>query len=207
MARDLYPTGGDVGQFLTDSKLKHAGLDLGSAALLGREVVERETDRVFLAVSATREFDPPVGNNGVLDLGVDLVSLSSLTYGGTAWTAGTDYRLQPVNATVEGKPFSMIRFNRRWQSPLPFSQQGSLVITGLWGYSAKIPEDVWQAMRAAAAVTLLPAISFGLTRGLVSWSDEDTTENYGKDPLGNLAATWGAIRSGAIARYKRVAVG
>lgn len=201
MARENYPTGNDVAALLSDAGLTYSGLDANSAALAGRERVESETGRVFLAVAGTRVFDPPTGWNGVLDLGADLLSLTSISYDGTAFAAGTDYRL------VGSAPHSLIRFARRWSAPLPFSLMDSVSIVGVWGYGTSLPEEVWQAMRAAAVLSLLPAIERGLTGGLIEWADEDTREKYGDDPLGTLAAGWQSSVDGVLSRYRRVAVG
>ena len=207
MSREQYPTGGDVEAFLAQAGLTSGGLDVNGAAQAGREAFESATDRRFLAVAGMREFDPPVAASGVLELGTDLLSVTSVTYGGVTWTAGTEYRLLPANAAAEGRPYRCLALNRRWAAPLPFSLQGAIQITGSWGYGARIPEEVWEAMRATAALTLLPAISRGLTGGLVSWSDADVHEQYGEDPLSTLTSVWGTIRDSAVTRYRRVAVG
>lgn len=208
MPRSAYPTADDLLGFLEGAGLTVSDTlqdYLETAAEAGRQAIEHATGRVFLAVTETRSFDPPVSRNGVLDLQADLLSLSGVSYNGSAFTAGTDYRLLPGNRAA-GQPYSALSFLRRWASPLPFSLQGSLSLTGVWGYSEQIPDDVWLAMCAAGAAQLVPQISLGLRKGLIRWSEKDRSEQYGT-ANSELGDRWQAMQNGVIARYKRVAVG
>lgn len=87
-----------------------------------------------------------------LQLSNDLVSITTLktdddgdgTYE-TTWTANTDYQLQPLNASLQSRPYRRIVAVGGKTFPLvPLPDPPSVQINGTWGWSA-IPDDVREA--------------------------------------------------------------
>jgi len=136
----------------------------------GIEQIENRLGRHFLAGRATdnteigattRYFNPPLAYDPVLLFGPfgELASLTSVIYqpassNPTTYTLDTHFWLLPEGAPGWGRPYYGLRFKQRWWDPAPYSMTKALQITGLWGYGTSIPVDVWNAMRAAAALQL-----------------------------------------------------
>jgi hypothetical protein len=62
-----------------------------------------------------------------------------------AWTEGVDYQLEPLNATVDGKPYEVIRALRA-QFP---AHSGAVSVTARFGWTAVPPEVVEAAVLLA----------------------------------------------------------
>lgn len=217
MARTAYPTAGDLQVLLTASgvllDLSAGGLiylDLEGAVTAARQQFEELTGRTFLAYSQARRYDSPVNLRGILDLRADLLSLESVTAGGTALVSGRDFVLGPANADLNGRPWSWIEFIQLFRSGLSPQIRQDIRVTGSWGYSAQVPEDVWQAILAGAAARVAPQIALGISRGLLLWREGDVMEEYGRTPgttpLVAEAGMWVTQFGAAAARYRRVAV-
>jgi hypothetical protein len=220
MPQSAYPTMIDLGAWLQDAGFTAAAvanLDLETAAAAGIATFEQAVGRRMLATTQTREFDLPSHPRGILDLRADLASLTSVTVSGTAQVLNTDVRLREPNAADEGRPYWGLQFYRRfYPTSYPLAAWGQVVVTGLWGYAATIPDDVWQAMLAAAGLSLFPYLAQEFSRGAITYKEQDVTEEYGKDPMGSFRDNWslalygppgpGGIQgcSGVVGRYRRV---
>ncbi len=94
--------------------------------------------RFFYPLTTSRYFPYPNeqgARSGRLWLDQDLISITSFTSGGVT-IPPSNYFLEPANS---GPPYSSIEINRNTSSALssnPGTSQRSLVITGVWGYSA-----------------------------------------------------------------------
>lgn len=64
------------------------------------------------------------------------------------WVEGTDFVLDPVNAAVEGRPYSQVTLVYRNRSYFPGGQRG-VRIDGNWGWPA-VPKPVTQAAKILA---------------------------------------------------------
>lgn len=174
----------------------------------------------FLAAGAdsSRRYDPPGpqasrapwalyrGGGKRLDLDggltaapTALVTGYSATEPGTTLTLETDYFLWPANAAAKGQPYTAIEFNAS-QSGMP----QSIRITGRFGYSQTVPDDVFQAILQYAASLAAAQMGAIISGGVVEWREKDITEKYGDQALSGLLAQWRAAWETAIARYRRI---
>lgn len=218
--RSTYPDGTAVAAFLTTHGITltaaQEALTDGAASAAAQEF-ERAVDRSMLPGSAAslRTFDPPVNRDSVLfcdDLSATPTLVQLAPYGATAetLTLGLDYWLKPDNALAKGEPVTRLQFRRRWTSPLSSALRQSLQITGLWGYAAHLPEDVWLAVCMRAAYGLWSQVTQTATGGLLGWKDEDRSVDYGVERWNSMLATWcgndgrGGIWGQTIGRYRRL---
>lgn len=163
---------------------------------------ERRTNRVFQAVSSTYTYDAPQRASGILLLERDLLTLSSLSRGGVALVSGQDYRALPGGYGSDGKPFTQIQF-LQGAGYLPGALGWNGVsITGLWGYSATVQDDVFQAMLARASALMLGPLGTSISGGLKSWKDDDVGEDYGTG-FKDLIDGWNAEFGSAVSIYAR----
>ena len=111
---------------------------------------ERLCQRIpFIAASGTKYFDTE-GRRANDGYRVDLKEFTVLASGvAVVWVneqneeetlESTDFDFLPLNHGVDCKPFEAIRLRYRFYS-------GKLKITGLFGYSTTIPQDVYDAVR------------------------------------------------------------
>lgn len=207
-----YPTSAELRRHL-----EAAGLTVTEplAGLLAGEVVAARRDfelavgRRMLAVTATRTYDPPTGQNGELSFGVDLAAApSSVTVAGVAYTLGADYRLLQVERDGDLRPYWGIRFRRRWAAPLAWTEEQSVSITGLWGFGEQLPEDAWSGILARAAWKLWGSAVQAETEGLKSWREKDRGEDYSgtwerlRDQWGGADGE-GGVYGAAVRNYQR----
>lgn len=207
MSRTAVPAGADLQIYLTGAGLidatpqgSFAFIDTDQRVLSALSDVEAQTDRKLVAVSATRLFDPPVYPRRMLPLHADIVSVTTLTVSGVAKIQNTDFFLLPENADAEGKPFNMIEL-----ATVPVAGRKAIAITGPWGYGLTANDGAWNTVLARAAYLCYAEVAGALTRGLVVWKDDVTTEQYGPDPLGFLRTTWDRTFEGGCQRLKRIA--
>src|SRR6185436_8967936 len=195
--RTQYPSGDDLQAYLVGAGfsatfLATQGYDLELFAVAGWQAFNREANRVMLARTQTREFSAErVSPRGFLDLGADLVAVTSVVYGTTTFTEGTDFRLMPLNAAEDGRPYQGLSFGtwrRFYSSTFPLTMLIS--IAGSWGFGLTIPEDAWLGMLALAAMEMGPALAQARSGGLEMWSEADMTERYGSDPLAGVQKGW-----------------
>lgn len=208
MPHAAYPTAADLEARLTGMNLEVGDIDLDQAAATGRASIETPTGRVFLAEDGTRTFDPPEAPSRVLDLREDLAgSPTALTFASTAYTLGTDYRLLDQNAAARGKPYWAVQFLRFFAAPIPTSYWGCISITGPWGYAEQIPDDVWEAMMAAALLSIAPDLTLKDSDGLTKWSEAGVTEEYGGELYGKSIDRLQKRVDTVVTNYRRVQVG
>lgn len=100
-----------------------------------------------------------------------LVSLASLSVGGTPYTLGHQFVLGPPNADRKGKPFTYLDFGLRdtffrnyyadngsaffGVSPIGLR---AVSVTGQWGYCLNLPADARRAILYRAAEMLYPVL-------------------------------------------------
>jgi hypothetical protein len=88
------------------------------------------------------------------------------------------YWLSPVNNPARGWPYEFIEF---W-TPVIGSPQ-SVVVTGKWGFSTTIPEDVFQSILAGAAWKIMSPAASKRSQGAAQRTQGEVSERYaaGKD--------------------------
>lgn len=145
----------------------------------------------------------------VLPLPSPLLSLTSITVDGAAYTENTDFTLEPVR---KKGPKLRIAFYRT-----PFRWMRSVVVSGTWGFctAADLPADLFEAIMQLASGKILAAITAGeVTSSGESWTDGDVSKRNvggstgGMSGLDSSAGGAGVIASAqkTIARYKNTAV-
>ncbi len=193
-------------------------LDLEGKAQAALARWERETGWIpFLGDTAdvTRYFDPsgpnqrlPGGRGGgwLMTLPNGLLSVTSIYSGfsaadvGTALVSETDYRLRPLNASVDGRPYTEIEM----LGGASWGLGRSVRIIGRWGYSLTVPDDAWTAILYGAVSIALPEIRERVTGGLVEWKEAEVSERYGEKFLASSAMAWDQRWMSAVNRFKRV---
>jgi len=133
--------------------------------------IDDDLDDAELAVAitaASRAVDHFCGRQfGRSDTPVERAYTARLNYTGVGWTvdvddlaeppvtvkvAGdpvTDYRLGPLNAAANGRPWTRIEFDAGAER-LPTGSSGEVSVTGIWGWDA-VPATVKQATLLQAA--------------------------------------------------------
>ena len=218
-----YPTGADLLAYITSLGVLNSGqLTAITAGLTARAAAaaarwEREVGWLpFLATgsASTRRFDPPGPNDRGLTRGGDkrlylsgaLVTSTApvVRSGVTTASAGDlltiedDYFLGPENADQTGMPWRWVEFGwNRWGPPR------SISVTGLWGWSATVPDDVWQAVLGLGARTALETTT-RISGGRSSWKEADSGENFGATPLQFHLEEWGRVYAETLSNYRRI---
>ena len=228
MPKTAYPTFADVRVFLDTLGVPVpdalAG-ELGEFAADAAAEWESQTgwlpylaahDAADATVPSTRLFDPPGPRAGqgfasgyrggrLLDLGAGLLSLTGLNVSGTAYSPGLDFWLRPNNAPAQGEPYTEVEF----LSPA-FGLPQSIAVTGIWGRTLSLEDDVWSRIREYAAALCAPALQGGLSGGVVQVKTQTTQTTFatggGEMPLMTFAAGWEAKFARTARRKKRVTV-
>ena len=109
--------------------------------------IENHTGRMFEASTQTRYFESEAldGNNGVLWMDEDLLTITTLTNGdddATVITPSTEYWLIDRNM---GPPYYGIRLKSDSTYSWEWDVDGWVSVEGTWGYSATPPGPVRQA--------------------------------------------------------------
>jgi hypothetical protein len=214
-AHTAYPTKAEVDAYLATlpNLTVPAAFDTDPTIRAAIAEWERLTEyRPFLSgTAASRTFDPPGpkttrptrGGGRTLRLGAGLVSLSSLTVGveggsaGTALTLDTDFWLWPANAAALSRPYTAIEF-----ACVQWGQPRSIVINGVWGYGATIPDDAWKAVRDLAAADAMREIREGLGLGSVEVKDDEVTIRSSIELLGSLGQDLASRASKVAIAYR-----
>jgi hypothetical protein len=153
-----YPIGTDLRSILIAAGLPASVVDaqdLDAACLAACEQWEQDSRYTpFLQTSATntaRSYDPP--NGKMMQLSRGLIALESVEADGVELVSGEDYRLRPLNAAADGRPYLAIEFLRRISA-----QPGGIEISGVWGYGTELSAVVWKALLASAALEVIGSI-------------------------------------------------
>jgi hypothetical protein len=211
-----FPGDSDIESLLTGSGLTvPSGYSFSGLGAWAQGEFQQRTGRVpFLedSVDVARVFDPPggrsklepsfyLGGEKLLELKAGLLSCNAVAVGvtpdnpdGQAMDLARQLRLLPSNAAVEGKPYSQIEF----YFPV-YGAPNSIVVTGKWGYSSAVPDDVWAAClrlgAAKAAADILEGITASPSR---IKAGEDLIQ---QDSFHELGEAWRAEADRVIARY------
>ncbi len=195
VTRTIYPTAADLQVFLSRAGLignppteKQALIDLDSAIGEAVKKWEKMTGyQPFLADADDSSW--PFDGNGteIVDLDGGFVSLTSVTYRGTAQVLNTDYRPMPQNAVNLGKPYTYLKMRC---GVIPYyptpAGAGQVVVVGKRGYAEVLPEDAWNAVLLLAAVGVVPELEtakLSSTGGIVIRRKESDEETQYSDPM------------------------
>lgn len=164
-----------------------------------------------------RVFDPPgaysaleqtfyKGGEKILELDSGLLSCTSIYLGVTPDNTGTQMdlarqlRLMPANAPAMGHPYEWVEF----YFPV-YGAPSSIVITGKWGYSATVPDDVWQACLRLGASIAAKDILEGIMSTPNMFKEGDETQT--QPAFDALGQTWERYANRVIARYRIIRMG
>lgn len=205
-----YPTSADLIRFLygaglVDDPTTPTGraaasvIDYAGAVGAARSEFERRTGRTYRAAAATRTYDTPTDSAGMLDLESDWATITAITRDGDTLDEGDDYRLRPL----EGPPYRFVEFVATIMDPLPWSSRAALVVTGTRGSAATVPDDVFAAVLARAALRLAPLFHGQLTQGAQSIKQDDASITYAGDvALGAVGGQWAADWAQCVEDYQ-----
>ena len=203
-----YPTESDLERYLIATGIVNSApqspftfLDLNQLVLAAKNNFEGRIGRTILATTQTRIYDPPSFPRVMLPLVDDLAQMTSLSVTGVVKILNADYFLRPENADVQQKPFNLVEF----AVPI-YGPRKCISITGFWGYSLAIPDGPHQSILARAAYLAQPQLAAAVSRGLVSWKEDDVSETYGTDPLGFLRDQWDQLYEGGVEKFRKVTV-
>jgi len=202
-----HPTGTDLKAFVVaenagidPTAAPYSGIDWDGMATLGRQNFENATGRTVLAVTGTKNFDPPTNSKGLLSLDHDLMTVTSVTLGGSTLVANTDYWLRPYDGGVDRAPYNLIQFAQPYPFALIGANRRSLVIVGTWGYATSVLQDAFDAELCLAAVALSNGLMMGRFSGAKEWREGDVNQ---KNETGSLREGWQARANMVINNYKR----
>lgn len=86
----------------------------------------------------------------------------------TTWTQGTDYQLEPLNASLNAKPYNRIVAIGGKTFPLQYNPDPALVqVTAQWGWEA-VPHDIRQA---AVLLSIRGFARYNAALGVVGFAD------------------------------------
>jgi hypothetical protein len=218
MAESAYPTDSQISTFVTNSGVVlpsgYVFTNYGAAASAWWE--EQTGYQPFLqTASATRTFNPPGdqpknrswtnlqwGGGTILNLNAAIANQAafvSLSVQGVtaAWTLGTNFWLEPINAPAQGQPYTRIRFSY----PI-YGAAYCVSVTALWGWGATIPEDAFQAILRKGAQMAMVDILEGIATATLSIYQGD--ERFVIEPriLMKSGEGWGLYADRAAERYK-----
>jgi hypothetical protein len=217
----LYPQAIDLSGFLESGGLTLDDEQIAVAVTAGIEAFQREAGRHMLAgrtvdneavAAYTRTFAPPANRTGYLDFDADLAGAPTLVQyapaGATAETfvVATDYRLEPLNAARDRRPYEGMVLRRRWWSPLGMDYTASIEVTGNWGYGTTLPDDAWAAMLRGAVLYLLDMHALSVVGFAAGWKVADESETFSKDSIKGPAEAFQKTFDTAVARYKKVSL-
>jgi len=218
VSHPAYPLDSDVAAFVANSgvQMPTGYVYAGYAASAALEW-ERMTGWVpFLqdASATARTFDPPgniqqnrssyayYGGARVLNLGaalMDASALVSITGPNNPFVINQDFRLAPVNAPSNKRPYSRIEFTYpQWGT---FS---TFVITAKWGFTNNLPEDVWQAIIRIGAGMAMDDMVQAIDTSFKSVKQGDETFSQNDDP--NIGMAWKAYAQRIASNYEMVTV-
>lgn len=224
MPHAALPSDADVTNALTNMSpavTLPAQFDVDSEVAAAIDEWDRRTGyRPFLQTSgaATQKFlDPPgpdrrgsyIGGSDVLFLPTGLISLTSVwnLYDPTVTpasfnllTQNLDYWLGPTQAAsaVPPEPYTRIKFSCAQRG-----RPGSIVVTGVWGYtSGNVPDDAWAAIRDMAAARCLETLREGQMLQAASLAELDERETFDPQILLKAACALKGRADRVLMRYR-----
>ncbi len=117
---------------------------LGTLITRSKAIIDSYTDNTFEKVTTTRKFDVPRNSYRLL-LDEWLLACTSVTNGNGVVIPSTEYTLEDYN----NPPYYAIVLNPVtsyfWQPSASFNPQRAISVTGDWGLTASVPDDVADA--------------------------------------------------------------
>lgn len=199
----MYPTTSDLAQFLLEAKIISAipdPLPESWEMHLGAAIESFETDTGWIPFlgntgdNTTRSFDI-CGSR--LHLPVGLISLDNLLVRSDTLTEGEDFWLEDHRSYPPYRwiDFRLCHYGRR-----------IVQITGVWGYTDTLPDDVRLAILSYAAMALANSLS-GPGGEIVRVKQDDVQYDFASASGGlSQGASWGQRYKTVVSRYRRVQI-
>ena len=112
--------------------------------------IDQESQRTYYARTETHYFDVPEDSQTVLELGDDLLTVTTLTNGDGTVITSSYYTLYPLNAgryrELKLKPSS----GYIWLSDSNGDTDGVISVAGTWGFYATVPDNINGLCKAVA---------------------------------------------------------
>jgi len=214
MSHPAYPLDSDIEAFVAGSGIRvPAGFDFtgyGAAAAATWEGLVGWHPFLQEAAAVERTFDAPggwcvSGRGRILPLNAGLASAAAVTrVTASGVTLAADrWRLLPLNGAQRARPYSMLELfapaSGAW---------GDVAVLALWGVTADLPEDVWQACLRLGGASAAEAVLQGLMAGRskIKAGENEITQNgfagLGREWLAFAQGDPGAATLGGVAgRY------
>lgn len=216
MPKQSYPSASDVqalyqgAGLLSDATVApYSSIPWSTHVAAAAASFETRTGRQWLATAQTRRFDLPTGPRGLVPLGAELASVSSVTLAGKSLAEGKDYFLGPANADLDGKAFGWIELASLYPLALTTATRRCLVIEGLWGAGSAVPDDVFEAVVNYAAVLAAPEMSVTISGGYYERRIGDSVKRFGgsddSGPLAQQVSLWTGVFERVVASRPRIA--
>lgn len=142
--------------------------------------------------------------NTAEEIGIAEGITSTLGSAGTVLTRDIQYYLLPHNADQMGLPWTKIYF----MTPVRGVRKSIQITNGVWGYTRKLPANVWRAIAQKGAAILAPEISLSISQGLASIKTESFGVQFSggaqAQPLLAQAKAWNVAFNAQIRQYMRV---
>lgn len=144
---------------------------------------------------------------GVLDLRGGLLTLTSLTIGGSARTINENVWALPANASNITEPYTQLQIYGSYGHLNGYVKPNQIVVTGEWGRFRLWPADAWQAVLREAALQTLTTTNQEQDMGSIS--EDGFSESYDLvgpiDPK-TIAKMWPDEFEKAVQRFRRIVV-
>ncbi len=138
-------------------------------------------------------------NNGLIHLPIPLLEITEIRDNNNkTYYNLEDWDLYPENALENNIPYEWIKLNKK-----TFKGVRKLHITGIWGYSREVPEDVWMAILKKGSAEILHAMLISISKGLKSWKQFGVSEEYGGPFYADLFKQWNEDFNHTVQRYMR----
>jgi hypothetical protein len=153
---NLYVTRDEIKTAFSLTDQTYADDDIDMCCTSASRAIDLATYQFFYTNAGIRYYTPePYAKTIEIDPLVTLTTLEADTAGTgsyTTWTENTDFYLDPVNATEDGKPYERIRLRTQAQTFWPQYERG-VKVTGTFGW-AEIPSEVRQYAKFLAGKLL-----------------------------------------------------
>lgn len=199
MPHDSFATSADLISWLQgagalddDMSVQQRAIDYDQAMQSAIDRWEGDTQiSPWIATQQTLRFDAPRYQGGprcgdTIYLMTGLLSVTTLRVQVTALSSGivlvegTDFWLGPTENPRLKKPYTRIQFRYPHIAfaPLGFWQPQTIEIDGLFGFAETVADDVWNAVRDAGAIEVLPSLAKLRTGDAVSEEKGDVKTVY-----------------------------
>lgn len=173
--------------------------DLASAAMMSAAVrrFEETTGWVpFEAATQTRTYEPRSSGSLIMAFDGGLLTIDTLTVGGTELVEGDDFWLQRSRPDMPA-----------WGVRFLVVPSATVTVSGEWGRMEVADELAREAVLNLAAQMVIRSIADGFATSPVEWREADVAESFSLSGLSALGSGFAAMVEPVVALFRRVTVG